>query len=149
LTNNYLFVIGINKYQSPPISDLNNAVNDAKDVIKVLVERYGFELFPEPLFDEQATRANIYAGFTRLVSELLPEDNLLIFFSGHGRMHPLTSKGYWVPYDANDTPLDFVENSVVKDFIHAAAGKLSPSELLPPSGFWPTAQQTLRRKNSK
>lgn len=119
MTNNYLFAIGINKYQSPQISDLNNAVNDAKEVIKVLVERYGFELLPDPLFDEQATRANIHAGFTRLVSELMPEDNLIIYFSGHGRMHPLTSKGYWVPYDANDTPVDFVENSVIKDFIGA------------------------------
>lgn len=119
MTNNYLFVIGINKYRSPQISDLNNAVNDAKDVIKILVERYGFELLPEPLFDEQATKENIYTGFTRLVSELLPEDNLIIYFSGHGRMHPLTGKGYWVPYDASDTPVDFVENSVVKDFIGA------------------------------
>lgn len=119
MSNNYLFVIGINKYQSPQLIDLNNAVNDAEEVIKVLVERYGFELLPDPLFNEQATRANIYAGFTRLVSELLPQDNLIIYFSGHGKMHPLTSKGYWVPYDANDTPVDFVENSVVKDFIGA------------------------------
>jgi len=123
LSNNYLFAIGINKYQSPLISDLNNAVGDAKAVITVLVERYGLELFPNPLFDEQATKKNIYDGFTRLVSVLQPEDNLIIYYSGHGRMHPLTGKGYWVPHDANDTPVDFVENSVIKDFIGAMQAK--------------------------
>lgn len=123
LSNNYLFTIGINKYQSPQISDLSNAVSDADAVITVLVERYGFELFPDSLFDEQATKTNIYAGFTRLVSELQPEDNLIIYYSGHGRMHPLTGKGYWIPHDANDTPVDFVENSVIKDFIGAMKAK--------------------------
>ena len=96
---NILFAIGINKYNSPAWKDLDNAVVDAKAIINLLIERYSFELYPDPLFNEDSTTKNIYDSFNSLKFFLEPGDNLIIFFAGHGHINPYTHRGYWVPFD--------------------------------------------------
>lgn len=114
---NLLYVIGIDLYESADFSNLNNAVSDANVVIELLTQRYGFELFPEPLFNAEATKDNIYQGFNSLLQSVEKEDNLIIYYSGHGRMHTVGGQGYWVPHEAKNTIGNFIENSVIKDFI--------------------------------
>lgn len=98
---NYLLTIGIDKYKHFPV--LQNAVSDAKNVIDVLTNRYQFQ--PEyviSLFDEDATEKNINGVFRELIQEVTPEDNLTIYFSGHGHYDELEDLGYWIPVDAED-----------------------------------------------
>jgi hypothetical protein len=120
---NVLFATGIDKYKSSDFDNLNNSVIDAKAIINLLVSRYGFELFPEPLFDADATNEKILQGFNSLLMDMGPEDNLVVYFSGHGRQHIVGKQGYWVPYEANNRIDDFLPNSVVKDFIERIPAK--------------------------
>ena len=118
-----MYAIGIDKYESADFTSLDNAVRDTQEVVTLLRERYGFEVWPDPLFNANATKENIYQGFNQLMMDVGPEDNLIIYFSGHGRMHTVGGQGYWVPYEGKNSISDFIENSVIKDFIERINAK--------------------------
>ena len=98
-------VVGIDKYEKWPI--LDNAVQDALGTQKALVEDFGFVAPIAPILNEDATRDRIL----RLVEddlrkELVPDDNLILFFAGHGHTrtdrvgdHDVDS-GYLVPVES-------------------------------------------------
>lgn len=96
---NYLLMIGIDQYQSWPA--LNNAVSDIESIKEVLVKSYRFEPADViTLVNEGATRTNIYTTLRGLIEKISSQDNLLIYFSGHGYFDKLLNEGYWVPVDA-------------------------------------------------
>ncbi|MHC4455406.1 MAG: caspase family protein, partial [Planctomycetota bacterium] len=70
--NQWLFVIGINKYSEWP--RLNTAVNDARKVKDILLKRYYFDKYHViELYDEEATRRNILAKLRYLSRRVGPE----------------------------------------------------------------------------
>jgi len=106
---NYLFVIGIDRYTFWP--KLSNAVRDARDVVSILTEKYLFT--PDEtitIYNEEATRDNIYSELKKLIPKLTSNDNLLIYYSGHGHYDDLLNEGYWVPYNAKKSESQYVSN---------------------------------------
>jgi WD40 repeat protein len=96
---NYLLVIGIDNYKF--WTPLSNAVHDATEVKNVLTNNYTFvDTEVITLFNEQATRQNIYASFRELAGKMQGNDNLVIYYSGHGYYDAAMNEGYWVPVDA-------------------------------------------------
>ena len=80
---------------------MSNASKDAKDVKNVLTTRYTFE--PANIFEvynEEATSKNILAKLTEVRQKLSSNDNLLIYFSGHGYYNAEIEEGFWIPVDA-------------------------------------------------
>ncbi|NWL03617.1 hypothetical protein DM790_22590 [Flavobacterium collinsii] len=120
---NYLLIIAIDKCQNLVWKPLNNAKLDAERFVKVVVELYGFELVQEPLFDGNATRKNIIEALNDLSSFLTSDDNVVIYFSGHGSIHPKTKKGFWIPYDAATSISEYIPNSTVMDHIEDIEAK--------------------------
>lgn len=97
----HLFVIGIDKYAA--WSGLQNAARDAKDFRKLMMDQYGFkEDNVKDLFDEKASRKNIYTQLRNYVENLDEQDRLLLYFSGHGFYDSLLETGYWIPADAQN-----------------------------------------------
>lgn len=99
---NYLFVIGIDKYQKH--RNLANPVLDAEAFIKLVTEKYQFsnqESQLITLFDEKATQANIYNRLAFLADRVTNQDCLVIYFSGHGEYKKKLSQGYWIPHDGD------------------------------------------------
>lgn len=74
---------------------LNNPLNDVQDLKRMLEQRYDFQV--TVLAD--ATRRDMFAAFNALRARLKPEDNLLVFYAGHGDLEESTQRGYWVPVD--------------------------------------------------
>ncbi len=102
---NYLFVIGIDKYDHYP--KLHNAVKDAETFIDILTEMYQFKAeHVTRLFNEQATRKNILAQLRAYIRKIQPEDNLLIYYSGHGINDHHLDEGYWMPVDVEVDDFD-------------------------------------------
>lgn len=96
---NYLLLIAIDSYTHWPA--LYNAVSDVDAVKKVLTEQYRFS--PENttvLVNEKATLGNIYQALRSYIEKITPNDNLLVYYSGHGYFDKLMNEGYWVPVDA-------------------------------------------------
>ena len=115
---NYLLAIGINEYTDPNISKLKNAVNDTQSIAQVLVEKYGFENRPEfLLFNEHATKDAIIEKLNDLV-ELFnknpDQDNLLLYFAGHGNYYDDYKEGYRIPVDGVKNKLgSFIQDDFI------------------------------------
>jgi len=116
---NYLLVIGIDEYAHCP--RLYNAVKDAQDIVQVLVERFQFEPTNiKTLYNQVATKANIYQAFEYFADKVTPKDNFLLYFSGHGEFKKLFKLGYWIPVEAKkEATHEFIPNSEVKNILSA------------------------------
>lgn len=120
LGENYLFVVGINNYSS--WNPLNGAVNDAKQFRQLMTESFHFTPSNTyELYNEAATFEKIDSVFMLLIDKLTPQDNLVVYFAGHGIMDKkLLRTGYWIPADARlNKTTDYIPNSRIKDYLEA------------------------------
>ncbi len=80
---NYFLGIGIDDYKSwPPLS---NAKNDVISFSGLLKEKFGYaESNINLLLDTAATRKNIIRQIRSYLVKAKPNDNIIIYFSGHG-----------------------------------------------------------------
>ncbi len=117
--NNYFFAIAINDYIHCP--RLHNAVKDAADLAMLLVEQFGFDKrFFKTLHNEDATESNLYKELRNYAQKLKGEDNLIIFFSGHGEYDEVLDEGYWIPVDAELGNIGtYIANSSLRTYLNA------------------------------
>ncbi|MBD2451653.1 caspase family protein [Nostoc sp. FACHB-152] len=97
-------VIGINNYTNG-IPPLQNAVNDAVKLVELLREKYGYQVWE--YLDEAATFKNLCEMLeTTLPGEVTADDQLLLYFAGHGIAlngdEDDGPKGYLIPQDAQE-----------------------------------------------
>lgn len=92
--NFYALIIGNNDYTGYP--DLQTPVTDAKSLEVLLRERYGFKT--KLLLN--ANRHTIMSALNELNQKLTEQDNLLIYYAGHGEIDPKSQTAYWLPVDA-------------------------------------------------
>jgi uncharacterized caspase-like protein len=92
----HALVIGNDDYRHLP--RLKTAVADAEAVAEVLRGQYGFDV--ELL--RNASRADILRALNRYRAELTTDDNLLIYYAGHGWLDQETNTGFWQPVDAEE-----------------------------------------------
>jgi ankyrin repeat protein len=114
----YALVIGNNNYQNLP--KLVSAKNDAQEVAKTLKNLYGFSV--ELLID--ASRADILLALRDLRNNLADQDNLLIYYAGHGWLDKEADEGYWLPINAEkDNMINWISNSSITATLRAIRGK--------------------------
>ncbi len=114
----HALVIGNNAYQH--LTPLETAVRDANAVAAVLRERYGFEV--TVLTD--ANRYEMVSALDQYRRTLTPNDNLLVYYAGHGILDEVTDTGYWLPVDAEtDGSANWVSNSTITDALEAIAAR--------------------------
>ncbi len=116
---NYLLTIGIDKYEH--WKSLNNAVKDIEDVTNLLISKYQFE--PDhviSLTNKDATEDGIRKTIIGLKKKITKEDNLILYYSGHGWFDEDIEEGYWVPSNARkNTCADYISNADVLKWIKA------------------------------
>ncbi|MBI2968228.1 MAG: caspase family protein [Bacteroidetes bacterium] len=118
----YALIIGIDKYTGA-WTPLKNAVRDAKAIQEVLTTKYEFTHF-KTLFDGEATGENIVKELEWLVDSIKENDNVFIYYSGHGEYKQSLIKGYWVPVDATTTSTyKFISNSDIQTFLAGIKSK--------------------------
>jgi len=110
----HALIIGINDYHKWP--RLQTAVKDATVIRDTLVSRYGFPAKNVILrTDKAASRLQITRDLRYLAQSMRPDDNLLVYYAGHGQLDDLTGDGYWVPSEgAMKDPATWVANSYIK-----------------------------------
>ena len=91
----YALIIGNNEYQSYP--KLKTASNDARKVEKILREKYGFNT--KLLID--ASQFEIVSQLNQYRYDLSENDNLLIYYAGHGENVSEENEGFWIPVDGD------------------------------------------------
>ncbi len=120
---NYLLLIGVNKYTY--WNRLHNAVKDCQDIQNLLTRYYLFDNENVvTLYNEEATREKILETFEELQDKLGENDNLLIYYAGHGYYDDRSTLGYWVPVNARPSKIpDFIRNSTVHDYLRTINAK--------------------------
>ena len=92
--NYHALVIGSNNYKHLP--KLTTAETDAQSVAKTLKNKYAFKV--KTLINPK--RQDILDQFDDYREQLTGNDNLLIYYAGHGYLDEQTNRGYWMPVDA-------------------------------------------------
>ncbi len=116
---NIAVFIGVNDYVY--WDDLNNAVHDCNTVAEVFVNEYQFE--PEnilKIYNKDVTRQNIVDMFDSLQKVLGRNDNLILYYAGHGHYNEDAKFGYWVPNEARmEKPSDYISNNDIRGYLGA------------------------------
>lgn len=111
----YALIIGVNEYTDRKLPDLTFPIQDGANVKRVLTDHYTFTDKTITTLTNP-TRKAILRAFDELTYKLRKDDNLLIFFAGHGRQDEKSQQGYWLPADAeNDYDADWLSNSTIRD----------------------------------
>ncbi len=114
----HALVIGINEYENLP--KLKTAVNDARGVARVLTDDYGFKV----TLLLEASRGDIVEALDKYRETLGPQDNLLIYYAGHGWLDENADRGYWLPADAKpNRRTNWVSNATITDTLKSLAAK--------------------------
>jgi hypothetical protein len=119
----YGLIIGIEKYRDQGIDDLEFPVEDAEKFYDVLTTRYTFD--PDNVqFLKNPRRSDIISALDELRAMVTPEDNLLIFYAGHGYWEKEGEIGYWLPSDARrNSTVDWFRNSTLVAILQAINSK--------------------------
>jgi len=113
----YALLIGVNDYTSDEITDLDNPIKDAEHLYNVLSTKYTFDNDNICLL-KNPTQSEIIIKLDEFSRELTSDDNLLIFFAGHGYWDKQGNVGYWFPADATRvSTVNWFRNSTLRDFI--------------------------------
>lgn len=114
----HALVVGNNHYRHFP--HLKTAVNDARTVADLLRDQYGFTV--TTLLD--SSRYALAKALSQLRTTLTEDDNLLIYYAGHGYLDTTTGRGYWLPVDAEeDNTANWMSTTDVTDSLHGMASR--------------------------
>jgi len=116
--NYYALIIGNNNY--PNFPNLNSAINDAQMADKILREKYGFKT----TLVLDADRYTVLSSLNKLREELTEDDNLLIYYAGHGELDKVNLRGHWLPVDAEpNSTANWISNVDITDILNAITAR--------------------------
>jgi hypothetical protein len=121
----YALLIAIDEYEDPAIADLDKPIKDAEALANVLKTHYVFEEENIEII-RNATRGQIIDALVGMRKKISPDDNLLIFYAGHGYYDAVSDIGYWIPANGRDKSIstaDWFRNSSLTDEINAIKSK--------------------------
>lgn len=114
---NKLFIIGIDKYEHH--EKLSTCKKDVLDFKNVLLDSFDFsESSVYELIDENATNKKIQDALRGYSRTLKDDDNLIIFFSGHGSYSSHEERGFWIPFDGTTEYTTWIPNETIIAFIN-------------------------------
>ncbi len=120
----YALVVGLQQYHH--WEPLESPHKDARRLADLLSDRYGFET--TLLLD--ASQNELMAAIDELRKEVSENDNLLIYFAGHGQLlrpgevETRRGFGYWLPVNAEISGTTYwIPNSAVSDLMALAKAR--------------------------
>jgi len=113
----YALIIANNTYnENSGMMSLKRPIADATALKEVLATRYTFDWNNiMTLYDR--SKMDVEVSLEELQKRVRPEDNLLIFYAGHGKMDMEADIGYWLLSDATRSRYTWLSNSIITDFI--------------------------------
>ncbi len=110
----HALIIGVSEYKDESIVDLNGEpTKDADALANVLINKYNFNRQNVTVL-KNPTENQIIKEFYNLRKNVGKNDNLVIFYAGHGNYDEASEKGYWMPSDAE---MEFEGNVILNTSI--------------------------------
>lgn len=112
----FAMLIAVSNYSIPRLN-LDGPVKDAANLKAVLESKYDFE--KENIINvNNPNRQEIISALFNLRKKITANDNLLIFYAGHGFWDKDAKQGYWWPRDTDpDDPSNWLSNSDIREQI--------------------------------
>ena len=108
----YALIIGNANYKAYP--GLKTPINDAKSVELILRERYGFKT----TLLINANRHAIMSALNEMKKNLTEQDNLLVYYAGHGEIDKSNQNAYWLPTDAEvGNSANWISSANITEFL--------------------------------
>ncbi|MGZ5442365.1 MAG: protein kinase domain-containing protein [Thermoanaerobaculia bacterium] len=105
----YAVVIGESQYGK--YEALPTAVNDARAVAQLLETKYGYDVTRL----ENAGAQQIVTELQATAKKMTGNDNLLVYYAGHGTVR--NDKGYWQPVDADFDMTNWISPAMIRDVL--------------------------------
>jgi hypothetical protein len=119
----HALLIGVSQYEHGSISDLDQPESDAEQLAAILKENYTFDQENITVL-KSPRRGEILDALDRLTQQMSENDNLVIFYAGHGYWDAQTQQGYWLPADAQqDRRRDWIPNGTIVDYINGIGSR--------------------------
>ncbi len=116
--NFHALLIGNNQYDTLP--HLITPIEDVRQIAKILRAQYGFST----TVLENANRYETLSAFNKMRETLTSNDNLLVYYAGHGELDRTNMRGHWLPVDAEiDNTANWLSNVDVTDILNVMAAK--------------------------
>ncbi|MFW5443979.1 MAG: hypothetical protein ACKE51_06710 [Methylococcaceae bacterium] len=111
----HALIIGNQSYQK--IQSLNTPAHDIKVINSILQNKYGFKT--TVLLDKN--RDEILTALHELKVSLSENDNLLIYYAGHGEYDRINMRGHWLPRDADppENTTRWISTVAITDILHS------------------------------
>lgn len=120
---NFALLIASQNYQDAAIPSLENPIADAVKLKLALKNNYNFN--EENIFTlYNPDRGEFRKKFIQIAETLQPDDNLIIFYAGHGIWLEKEKKGYWLLTDAKRQDVNtWLPNKEVLDLIASVSSR--------------------------
>ncbi len=111
----YALMIGNENYKN--LKKLSRPLEDLTKFESILTNNFSFK--SENIIKKtNASRDDIYDGFEQVTNRVKKNDNLLIFYAGHGQVHDDT--GYWIPVEGHESSRrNWISNTEIKHFLNS------------------------------
>lgn len=115
----HALLIGVQAYRDSKVNPLDYPLKDAQQLQQVLTTYYSFD--PQNvLLLKNPDRETILTALNQFAETMGANDNLLIFYAGHGYWDKERRQGYWLPSDAQQGNISkWISNSDLRDAIRA------------------------------
>ena len=117
-------LIACSNYNDPKLKKLPNTIIEAREYKKILMSEYGFEEKDiDTLYDKGYME--IVAALYQKLKSLNKNDNLVLFFAGHGTYKETGNDiiGYWIPLNATAPEIDYISNQKLDEIVAGCAAK--------------------------
>lgn len=119
----HALIIGVEEYNDPGITNLDRPIDDAEKLYDVLNKKYGFK-DENTTFLKNPTKSDIIGTLHGMRQSITKNDNLLIFYAGHGYWDEDMNNGYWLPQDANQAnPVNWLPNTDLTNYLNVIDSK--------------------------
>jgi TonB family protein len=119
----FALIIGVQNYADPKVNSLDYPLADASRMKEILTNDYMFDQ-ENIIFLRDPNRAAIISKFDQLAQQITQNDNLLIFYAGHGYFDEGLKQGFWLPSNARkDSRAEWLSNSTVRDYLGGMRAK--------------------------
>lgn len=114
----HALVIGNSEYED--FTDLRTPANDARAVARLFEEEYGYET--KLILD--ATRYEILSALNDYRANLTKDDNLLIYYAGHGEIDEVNNNAFWLPVDAEkENTANWISTRNISEILNVMTAK--------------------------
>ena len=119
----YALLIAIEDYSDTKINNLDKPIEDAERLKNTLTTYYTFDEENITVL-KNPTRSEIIIQLDDMSNTITENDNLLIFYAGHGYWDEDKNLGYWLPADAQKSnTANWLRNSTLSDYIGSIKAK--------------------------